>query len=64
MLIQQTPISALDQAAQARLRAAARGLLQTNEASLGYVMFEGKYFSTAAVQQLIGDGRQMLREIL
>lgn len=64
MLIQQTPISALDSAAQARLRAAARGLLQTNEAAQGYVMFEGKYFSVAAVQQLIGDGRQLLREIL
>ena len=64
MLIQQTPISALDPAAQARLRAAAHGLLQTNEAALGYVLFEGRYFSVAAVKQLIGDNRQFLREIM
>ena len=62
MLIQYTPISSLDQAARARLKRAASGLLTTNEASLGYVMFEGKYYSAVAVQQLADDTRQILTE--
>ena len=44
------------------MKRAASGLLTTNEASLGYVMFEGKYYSSAAVQQLAGDTRQILTE--
>ena len=64
MLIHQTPIESLTQDQQTRLRLAARGLLQTNEASLGYVMWEGKYFAVSAVQRLVGDTRQILREVL
>jgi hypothetical protein len=64
MLIQQTPITSLTPDQVQRLRQAASGLLQTNEAALGYVMWEGKYFSTAAVRSLAGDNRQFLREVL
>lgn len=60
MLVQYTPITALDTVAQARLKAAASGLLQTHEAMQGFVMFEGKYFSASAVQQLVATKPQIL----
>lgn len=63
MLIQYTPVSALDQNARARLAAALTGLLQTTEAARGYVMFEGRYFAVSDLQS-IGRGPQMLQEIL
>lgn len=62
MLISHTPISALDEAARQRLARASSHLLQTNEASLGYVMFEGRHFSVQAVRELVGSTRQFLRE--
>ena len=64
MLVQQTPINSLTPEQQQRLKQAASGLLQTNEASLGYVMWEGRYFSVNAIKQLSGDNRQFLREVL
>lgn len=64
MLIQQTSIASLTPDQQARLKQAASGLLQTNEASLGYVMWEGKYFAVQAIRSLAGDSRQFLREVL
>ena len=62
MLIQYTSINTLDSAAQTRLKQAASGLFQTNEAAQGYVMFEGNYFSVQDVRQLTGGGKQFLRE--
>lgn len=64
MLVQQTPITSLTQDQLQRLKSAASGLLQTNEAALGYVMWEGKYFSVNAIKTLAGDNRQFLREVL
>lgn len=60
MLVEYTPITALDAAARERLKSAASGLLQTYEAQQGFVMFEGKYFSAASVQQLLGSKPQNL----
>ena len=60
MLVQYTQISALDTDAQERLKQAASGLLRTNEAHQGFVMFEGKYFSVQSVQALTGGQRQVL----
>lgn len=62
MLVQYTPVGALDQAAQQRLAAAARALLMTNEAARGHVMFEGKYFRVSEVQGLVSSSRQFLAE--
>ncbi len=61
MLIQYTQISSLDAAAQNRLKQAASGLLQTNEASQGYVLFEGHYISASDVRNLVGSKPQILK---
>lgn len=62
MLIQYTKISSLDAAAQQRLKQAASGLLQTNEATQGYVLFEGNYFSASEVRNIAGTKPQILNE--
>lgn len=61
MLIQYAHLNALDDAAKARLRASLSGLLQTAE-SVGYVMFEGQYYSLASIQMLAAGRTQFLRE--
>jgi hypothetical protein len=61
MLVEYTPIASLDAAAQARLKQAASGLLQTNEAQNGFVFFEGKYFSVQSLQSLLSPQRQILK---
>lgn len=61
MLIQYTQISSLDAASQTRLKYAATGLLQTNEAANGYVLFEGHYISAPDIRNFISSKPQMLK---
>lgn len=62
MLIQYSQIEFLDAAAKERLKAAVSGtLLQTNEAKLGYVVFEGKNYAVASVKQLVNVKPQILK---
>jgi hypothetical protein len=53
MLIELSSVQSLDASARARMIASAQNLLHTNEAQRGHVFFEGKYYSTSAVQSLL-----------
>lgn len=61
MLIPYTPIASLSLDQKTRLKQSASGLLQTNEASHGYVVFEGNHISSLEVRQFIGGERQILK---
>ena len=61
MLVKYTPISSLSTESKARLKQSASGLLQTNEAAQGFVMFEGHCISVIEVRQLSGGERQILK---
>ena len=58
MLITYTPVSVLPADAKARLKQVAQTLLQTNEASQGYIVFEGKFLECGAVAAFINEGKR------
>lgn len=53
MLVELSSVQNLDAGAKARMITSAQNLLHTNEAQRGHVAFEGKYYSTSAVQSLL-----------
>ncbi len=61
MLVQYTSVSSLDEFAKARLRQAIPQLKLTHEATLGQVLFDGKYFRLSEVLAM-GPGAQLLQE--
>lgn len=63
MLITGTPIESLTEDQRRRLALAARLLLNTNEATTGFVMWEGKHIKTEALRALL-NGPRVLREDL